>query len=90
MKTRLTFCLLAALGILALPMAAQETSGTQTVSHGDIVQPAAAKKKVSAPMQAEHAQTTKKKTHKHYKHHKRSQQQKKPAAGPAGAGTSGF
>jgi hypothetical protein len=90
MKTRLTFCLIAALGIVTLPMAAQESSGTQTVSHGEIVQPAA-KKKVAAPMQAEHAQTTQKKTRKHYKHHKRSQQQKKkPGAGPMGSGTSGF
>lgn len=90
MKTRLTFCLLAALGILALPMAAQETSGTQTVSHGEIVQPAGVKEKAPA-MQAEHTQTTHKKTHKHYKHHKRTQQQKKkPGAGPVGAGNSGF
>ena len=90
MKTRLTFCLLAALGVSALPMAAQETSGTQTVSHGEIVQPAAVKEKAPA-MQAGHTEATHKKTHKHYKHHKRSQQQKKkPAAAPAGAGSSGF
>jgi uncharacterized protein involved in copper resistance len=92
MKLRFTFCLAAALGLLALPLSAQEAPGNQTVSHGEIVRPATSSEKAHAPMQSEHATKTSHKAHKknYHRHVRTHQQQKKPGAGPAGAGTSGL
>lgn len=92
MKMRLTFCLAASLGLLALPMTAQEAPGSQTVSHGEIVRPATSTEKAHTPMQSEQAKKATHKAHKkNYHRHTRTQQQKKkPGTGPVGAGTSGL